>query len=304
MKCLILGADGQVGFELCQQLSDSSYEIITTALEPEQGSRHQALDLSKQEQIFSFLSEVKPDLILNAAAYTAVDKAEEEQALAMAVNAHAVRALAGYAAETNALLVHYSTDYIFDGSGEKPRKESEPAKPVNWYGKTKWIGEQAVRESGCRHLIFRTSWVYGFHGHNFVKTMLRVGSSRKELNVVADQIGSPTSAFQIAEATIQAIAQVLEDLNKQNLAGTYHLTAKGFTSWANFAQEIFRQASRFDSGFGDVTVNDIPSKDYPTPAARPLNSRLDCSKLEGAFSYSRDNWQDQLALVVERIFSS
>mgnify|MGYP003684061301 CR=1 FL=1 len=305
MKILVIGASGQVGFELCRQLADTKHEVTSTVMKPEEGSSHLALDLGKIADVSAMILKVKPDVVINAAAYTAVDKAESEQELAMLVNADAVKAMAVAVKELGSTLIHYSTDYVFDGSGSEPRSEDAQTAPVNFYGKSKLDGEEYIRQSDCQHVIFRTSWVYGFHGHNFVKTMLRVGADRKELSVVSDQVGSPTSAKQIAECSIAAANCLDSDGdNVSKYVGTYHLTGSGFTNWADFAKEIFSLGSGFDEKVRGVTVKPIPSSDYPTPAKRPFNSRLDCSRLEKTFGVELDSWQSQLKGVVQEIYSN
>ena len=303
MKILLIGISGQVGHELNKRLSGSNHEVIRTSVEDTLPDNCMHLDLTRLDTISSLTRKVSPDIIINAAAYTAVDKAEEEQKLASLINAEAVKIMAEAAKDLNAVLVHYSTDYVFDGSGDQPRDEDALTSPVNFYGKSKLDGEEFIRKSGCKHLIFRTSWVYGAHGHNFVKTMLRVGSSKKDLSVVSDQIGSPTSAGQIADATISAVNTVNDNLDRlDEYTGTYHLTGAGFTNWAEFAREIFQVGERLDEKVRGVKVAPIPSCDYPTPAKRPFNSRLDCTRLEKTFGIELDSWQSQLKDVIRDIY--
>ena len=301
MKVLLIGSNGQVGYELNQRLSNSSHELVKTTLEGE--GDNVKLDLTRLADIATLIEKQQPDLIINAAAYTAVDKAETEQELAKIINADAVREMAEATKRINAVLIHYSTDYVFDGSGEQARNEDADTSPVNFYGKSKLDGEEYIRQSGCKHLIFRTSWVYGAHGHNFVKTMLKVGSSRKDLSVVADQIGSPTSAAQIADCTMAALGRFAENQDKlDDYVGTYHLTGAGYTNWADFAKEIFQIGAEFDEKVTGVTVKPIPTSEYPTPAKRPFNSRLDCSRLEKTFGVELDSWQSQLKQVVSDLY--
>ena len=305
MKILLIGATGQVGFELSRRLAKTDHEVVRTALEASPENDVLSLDLTQLPEISKLIAEVKPDLIINAAAYTAVDKAESEQSLAQLINADAVKKMAESAKSIKAVLIHYSTDYVFDGTGEQARDESAATSPVNFYGKSKLDGEEFIRQSGCKHLIFRTSWVYGAHGHNFVKTMLRVASDRKELSVVADQVGSPTSAAQIAACTIAAVEKLgAEKDSLDQYIGTYHLTGSGFTNWAEFAKTIFDFGSEFDSKVEGVKVNPIATSEYPTPAKRPFNSRLDCSRLETIFGVQLDSWENQLKITLKEIYSA
>jgi dTDP-4-dehydrorhamnose reductase len=222
------------------------------------------------------------EAILNAAAYTAVDRAEEEPDLAHAVNARAVGEMAGWAAARGIPLVHISTDYVFDGSGTHPRAPDAPTAPLGVYGDSKRAGEEALRAAGGTHAILRTSWVFSAHGGNFLKTMLRLSETRDRLTIVADQVGGPTPAGAIAQACLTIAAALVTDPGR---SGTYHFSGAPEVSWAGFAREIFAAAGR------DVTVEDIPTTDYPTPAARPLNSRLDCSSLSETFGIDRPDWR-------------
>lgn len=276
MNILLLGASGQVGFELnraCAILGN------ITALERSQ------LDLMHSQAVDKFLQTSKPGLILNAAAWTAVDAAEEKRAEAKRLNADLPAQLAEYAAANNAKLVHYSTDYVYPGNGEARWHETSPTAPLNYYGETKLAGDNAIKASGADHLIFRTSWVYSARGNNFMKTMLRLANTKPELSIVADQIGTPTPARLIAQVTALAV-------HNQLAKGFYHLTTQGETSWYGFAEEIFRLARQ------DIKLNPIPTSDYPTPAKRPLNSRLAVSKLEKALNIQLPDWQSQLALTL------
>jgi dTDP-4-dehydrorhamnose reductase len=230
---------------------------------------------------------------VNAAAWSAVDDAEERQTEAERLNSGLPEQLAAYAEAENIRLVHYSSDYVYPGSGETPWQESSPTGPLSHYGKTKFAGDQAIGQSSADYLIFRTSWVYSARGNNFMKTMLRLAKSKTELNIVADQIGAPTPARLIAEATTLAI--------HGNLAkGLYHLAPRGETSWHGFAQEIFRLAQENGEQLTMVPENayPIPTSDYPTPATRPLNSRMDITKLEDALNIELPDWQSQLALTL------
>lgn len=284
MNILLLGRTGQVGFELHRNLSPLG--IINAPARAE-------LDLMDEESVSVYLANTKPDLIVNAAAWTAVDAAEEQRAAAERLNAGLPAQLAEYAAANNIRLVHYSTDYVYPGSGEVPWQEVSPTGPLSYYGETKLLGDQAIEQSGAGYLIFRTSWVYSARGSNFMKTMLRLAKSKTELNIVADQIGAPTPARLIAQVTTLAVHSQLEQ-------GLYHLAPHGETSWQGFATEIFKQA--IEAG-EELTLNPnnahpIPTSGYPTPAQRPLNSRLDVTKVERALNIQLPDWQSQLALTL------
>lgn len=276
MKILLLGKTGQVGFELQRTLSP-----LGTITAP----GREDLNLSNEQAVDQFLANTKPDLIINAAAWTAVDAAEDQQAEAERLNAGLPAQLADYAVANNARLVHYSSDYVYPGNGETPWQESSPTGPLSHYGKTKLKGDQAIEKSGADHLIFRTSWVYSARGNNFMKTMLRLAQSKTELNIVADQIGAPTPARLIAQVTTLAI-------HSQLAKGLYHLAPRGETSWQGFAKEIFHLASH------NINANPIPTSDYPTPAYRPLNSRMEVTKLEQALNIRLPTWQSQLELTL------
>ena len=294
---LLSGANGQLGWELNHTLSPQ-YEVH--ALE------RSKLDLTNSKQIRQRVSEIKPDIIINAAAYTAVDKAEQEPELAFAVNAEAPAILAEEAARIDASLIHYSTDYVFDGSGTQPWREEDRPAPLNVYGKSKLAGEQAIKASAVPHLIFRTSWVYGAHGHNFVKTILRMASEKEEMSIIDDQIGAPTSSAFLANTTAQVLSQ-LTDNPKKGIAensDTYHLCCSGETSWHGFASEIVRLAEQNDVHLALKTIHRIPSSAYPTPAQRPQNSRLDCSRLNKVFGLQPVTWQTALAQALPHIIAS
>lgn len=284
MRILVTGVRGQVGFELLATL-DPLGEVIP--------ADHATLDLTRPDQIRSVVREVRPDLIVNPAAYTAVDRAESEPELCHAVNAIAPGVLAEEAEQLGAALLHYSTDYVFDGSGSAPWREDDAPAPLNTYGASKLAGEQAVLARCSQALVLRTSWVYGMRGSNFLLTMLRLAQQRDTLQVVADQIGAPTWSRQIAETTAALIAlQVATGDGGSRLRcapGILHLACAGTTSWAGFAREIFRLAGR------TTEVLDIPASAYPTTAQRPANSRLDCSRLEGLLGLPMPTWQAALA---------
>ena len=248
------------------------------------------LDLAQPEQIRRQVQRVLPDLIINAAAHTAVDQAESEPALAFAINATGPGVLAEEALTLGIPLIHYSTDYVFDGSKTEPYNEDDVPNPLGVYGKSKWAGEQAITAVQGQHLILRTSWVYSIHGRNFLLTMQRLLQEKPELRIVADQIGAPTWAGTIAGSTVALIERW--QAGQAGAWGTYHLTAQGDTSWFGFAQAI-GDALR-EQGKPCASLVPIPSTDYPTPAARPLNSRLDCSRLQREWGVSQPDWQSAL----------
>jgi dTDP-4-dehydrorhamnose reductase len=286
VKILLLGKNGQVGWELQRSLAPLG-ELV--ALD-RGGDAGLSGDLADGPGIMATVSQVKPDVIVNAAAYTAVDKAESEPEAAHRINADGPGALARAAAESGALLVHYSTDYVFDGSGDQPWKEGDKTHPLSVYGRTKLDGEQKIRDTGCPHLIFRTSWVYAARGGNFAKTMLRLARERETLSVIDDQIGAPTGADLIADVTAHAIARAR---TTPTLSGTYHLVAAGETSWhayARFVLEKARQAG-IELKTPPKAVAPIPSSAYKVAAQRPLNSRLDTSLLRQSFGLSLPGWQ-------------
>jgi dTDP-4-dehydrorhamnose reductase len=291
MRILITGGAGQLGWELRRTLA-----IFGEVVAPPRD----ILDLASADSIIAAVRGVRPGLIVNAAAYTAVDKAESESDLAMKINGDAPRILAEQAALRNAALIHYSTDYVFDGLKAEPYREDDEAAPINVYGRTKLAGEQGVMAARAAHLIFRTSWVYGSRGRNFLLTMLRLAKERKELKVVDDQVGAPTSARLIAEATAVAIARNFADgtldLDRfRQMGGLYHLTAAGQTTWYGFALAILTGKE------GMAKVSPIPTSGYPTPARRPQNSVLDNSKLEKQYGFSLPDWKVGLQLCLEEL---
>jgi dTDP-4-dehydrorhamnose reductase len=280
MKLLVFGQTGQVARELLRRCP-TAWHI--TALSRD------AADLTDPIACAAQIAASDADVVINAAAYTAVDRAEADEATAFTVNAISPGAMATAAAARGMPFIHISTDYVFDGHGATPWLPDDPTVPQGAYGRTKLAGEDAVRAAGGRHVILRTSWVFSVHGNNFVKTMLRLGAARDSLNVVCDQIGGPTSAADISDAIFAVIGAFQ---NGQSPNGTHHFSGAPDTSWANFARAIFAQA-----GVACV-VNDIPVSDYPTPAARPANSRLDCSSLRSEFGISRPEWRTSLADVL------
>lgn len=291
MNLLLLGRTGQVGGDLWPLLAKFGRVHVP--------DRH-TVDLSRPDSIRECVRALRPQFIFNAAAYTAVDKAESEHDAAAALNTTAPSILAQEAAKLNAWLIHYSTDYVFDGSKPDPYVEDDPVSPLNVYGRTKAAGEDAIRQSGCRHLILRASWVFSDRGSNFLLTMLRLGSEREELRIVDDQVGAPTSSKLIARATVHALERLFEfsDQGANTVSGTYHLTAGGYTSWYGFAEEIF-QRLRGEFPMTIKKIIPISSKDYATPAKRPLNSRLDCSKFGLIFGIKPEEWRDGLLPVLD-----
>ncbi|MGV1776536.1 dTDP-4-dehydrorhamnose reductase [Agrobacterium fabrum] len=286
MRLAVTGKNGQVVSAL-QALASAELEILTLG-RPE-------LDLAQPETVLKTLREVKPDVVVSAAAYTAVDKAESERDIAFAINRDGARAVAQAASELGIPVIHLSTDYVFDGSKPTPYVESDPTGPASIYGRSKLEGEQAVSEATANYAILRTAWVYSEYGNNFVKTMLRLSESRDEINVVADQFGCPTSANDIATAII-TIARKLDADSSVRLRGVFHLSGTGETNWANFAKQIF--AFSAENGGKSIIVNDITTAQYPTPARRPANSRLDCSKLEEVYGIRLPSWQTSTRAVV------
>ncbi len=292
-RILIIGYAGQVGAELQRSFSDAG-EIIC--------HDRDTVDLAVPEQVRAMVRRAVPEIILNAAAYTAVDRAESEPEAAMAVNARAPGILAEEALRSGALLVHYSTDYVFDGSKAGPWIETDTPSPLNVYGASKLAGEEAVQQAGGKYLIFRTSWVYGPHGNNFLLTMLRLGRERESLDIVDDQFGAPTSSIELAGATSAIVSGVLAGRfgSTGNWAGLYHMTCSGSTSWCGFARAIF---ARVDSLLhGKVpAVRPIPSAEYSTPAERPRNSVLSNEKLHSRFGVRLAPWETALDAVLTRL---
>lgn len=288
MKILVAGANGQVATELRLQGESSPHQVITLGRDD--------LDIRFEQQVQNAFAEHQPDIVINAAAYTAVDKAEEETEQAYAINRDGAKNLAA-ACEMQAIpFLHISTDYVFDGSKQQAYSESDAVSPLGVYGESKWAGEQAVRENCPQHIIVRTSWVFSQHGGNFVKTIARVSAERDELRVVNDQLGSPTSAAGIANMLLQLCDRYEQ---QQTLPwGTYHFAGAPFTSWHGFAEQIVDLA--YQKGLIDhsVKVHAIPSSEYPTPAKRPANSQLQCEKLKKALGIEADDWQMQLEQVI------
>jgi dTDP-4-dehydrorhamnose reductase len=286
MKILLLGAGGQVGWELQRSLAVLG-EVVACDLD---SPAEQRADFADPDILAALVDRVAPQAIVNAAAHTAVDRAESEPELAQRINATAPGVLARAAAARGVPLVHYSTDYVFDGSGSAARTEDAPVGPLSVYGRTKLEGEQLVRASGAPHLILRTSWVYAARGGNFARTMLRLAAERDELRVIDDQVGAPTGADLLADVTAQLLPRLLA---QPALGGTYHCAASGETSWHGYARFVIEWARARGHAVkvAPERVLAIPTRDYPTPAARPLNSRLDTSRLRSTFGLALPHWQ-------------
>jgi dTDP-4-dehydrorhamnose reductase len=292
-RFLILGSSGQVGVELQRRMADAG-EIIALGRD--------TVDLARPEQMRGIVRSARPDVILNAAAYTAVDRAESEPDLARSINAVAPGVLAEEALRLGALLVHYSTDYVFDGSKTGSWLETDVTNPLNVYGATKLAGEQAIQQVGGRFLIFRTSWVYGSHGKNFLLTMLRLGRERERLSIVDDQIGAPTTSYELAEATRDIVMSVLsEDVDSMaGWSGVYHMTCSGSVSWCGFARAIFVRAGVLLDG-KKPEVAPISSNEYPTSAKRPMNSVMSNEKLNARFGIRLASWESALDHTMESV---
>jgi dTDP-4-dehydrorhamnose reductase len=292
MKVLLFGRNGQLGWELQRALAPLG-ELVALGSD--------AADFAQPESLAGIVHTQRPDVIVNAAAHTAVDKAESEPDLAAALNAEAPRVLAAAASASGAWLVHYSTDYVFDGSGSAPRAEDAPTAPLSVYGRTKLEGEQHIRASGCKHLIFRTSWVYAARGGNFARTMLKLASERDTLSVIDDQIGAPTGAELLADVTSHALRACMA---QPALGGTYHAVAAGETSWFNYARFVigWARSHGLPVRVADEAIRPVPTSAYPTPARRPLNSRLDTSRLRAAFRLSLPPWQTGVQRMLREAF--
>lgn len=286
-RIAVTGANGQVGRALVALLGSRALPL----------TRAEA-DLSQPDTLAQVLDALQPDAVINAAAYTAVDKAESEPDAAFAINADAPAALARWCAAHDVPFVHYSTDYVFSGEGDAPWTEDAPVQPRNTYGSSKLAGEKAVVADGGKHLIFRSSWVYDAQGQNFLNTMLRLGAERESLSVVADQHGAPCYAPHLAAYTLQALEKAAEMFTFPS--GIYHMANRGETTWHGFATAIFAAARAQGAKLAIKTVEPIPSSAYPTPAKRPHNSRLDCSKLEQVFGLALPDWEQGLAQALEQ----
>ncbi|EKN4075707.1 dTDP-4-dehydrorhamnose reductase [Yersinia enterocolitica] len=293
MKILLIGKNGQVGWELQRSLSTLGELTAVDYFDTELCG-----DLTKPDGIAETIRRVKPDVVVNAAAHTAVDKAESERELAQLLNAESVEVIARETAKLGALLIHYSTDYVFNGGGEHFRLEDEQPAPLNVYGETKLAGEVAITRNNPRHFIFRTSWVYATRGANFAKTMLRLAKEKESLAIINDQHGAPTGAELLADCT--AIAIRTECSNK-SLYGTYHLVASGETTWHDYANYVFSIAQQFDETLVVKEVKAVETSAYPTPAKRPHNSRLANSKFQNAFSVTLPDWKVGVQRVVVEV---
>ncbi|MCU1093546.1 dTDP-4-dehydrorhamnose reductase [Stenotrophomonas maltophilia] len=296
MTVLVLGGNGQVGQELLRALAPLGAVVATTRSgQLPDGSPCETADFGQPGSLPALLDRVQPSVVVNAAAYTAVDRAEQDIEAAFAANAQAPGVIARWCQAQGVPFVHYSTDYVFDGEGSAPYREDEPTAPLGVYGTSKRDGEDAVRAAGGRHLIFRTAWVYAEHGANFLRTMLRLGAERDHLRVVADQIGTPTPAALIADVTALALQ------HPAALSGTWHLTASGQTSWHGFAEAIFAEALATGVLHRAPVVEAIPGAEYPTPARRPAWSVLDNMALQQALGIVLPPWQDGLKQVMAAI---
>lgn len=297
MKLLVFGANGQLGQELLRALAPLGQVFATTRTgQLPDGSACETANFDRPQELTALLDRVQPDAVVNAAAYTAVDRAEQERAQAFRANAESPGVIARWCAFHGVTMVHYSTDYVFDGKGTQPYRVDAATAPLGVYGQSKLAGEQAVRDAGGHHFIFRTAWVYAAHGHNFLRTMLRLGAERDELKVVGDQIGTPTPAALIADITSEVLRN---DDGKRS--GTWHLTADGETSWHGFAEEIFQQAMASGLVAKTPRVTAITTAEYPTPARRPAYSRLSTDTLVQDFGVVLPSWQEGLKRVLAEL---
>lgn len=309
MRILLLGANGQLGSRLADSVVLASLGDVLLATrggDTVHGGASLAADLDKPESLRRLLDHVKPDIVINAAAYTAVDHAEQEEAVATRINGEAVGVLGGWAAEHGCLVVHYSTDYVFDGSQREPYAVDARAAPLNAYGRSKLAGEQALQDSGAAYLIFRTSWVYAAHGRNFLRTMLRLAENQHAIRVVADQYGAPTSTGQIERCTVRCLQQWIaaDAAERMSLQGTYHLAAQGVASWHQFAVNIFEHARHMGIIEQQPSVVAISSSDFPAAARRPTYSLLDTRKLRETFDVTLTPWNDELPDVMRELGSN
>ena len=295
MRLVLLGKNGQVGWELQRSLAPLGGVIALGSDSPEGRG-----DLARPDRVVATLRSLRPDVVVNATAHTAVDLAESEPDRAALLNTEAPRLLAEACAELGALFVHYSTDYVFDGSGSAPWRESDPTAPLNVYGRTKRAGEEAILASGGPVLIFRTSWVYAARGKNFAKTILKAAAQREELRVIADQIGAPTGAELIADASTHALLRTLAD---PGLGGLYHLVADGETSWHAYAEFLCATAREMGHALSVQRILPVPSTEYPTAAERPKNSRLDTAKFRQAFGLHLPAWEEGVRRLLGEILT-
>lgn len=297
MKILLFGKNGQLGWELQRSLAPLGKLIALS-----RNSTEFCGDLTDLDGIAKTVRTVVPDVVVNAAAYTAVDKAENETELAYNINAHAPDVLAKEAKRSNAWLIHYTTDYVFDGSNNRPWVETDPPSPLNVYGQSKFEGEQLITASNCHHLILRTSWVYAAYGNNFIKTMLRLAQERDRLSIIDDQIGAPTGADLLADITAHIIRT---SLHQPALSGLYHLVASGETSWHGYASLVFdfARTKKIPLNIHPENIIPVSSNAFPTPAKRPLNSRLNTYKLQNTFNLNLPCWQTGVTRILEEILS-
>ena len=298
MKILLLGKNGQVGWELQRSLAP-----LGELLALDRNSTSHCGDLSNLEGLADTVRVFRPDVVVNAAAYTAVDKAESDQSTANLINALAPEVLARACAAIGAYLVHFSTDYVFDGAGQKPWLESDATGPLNVYGHSKLAGEKGIAKQGAKHVIFRTSWVYGTEGGNFAKTMLRLAQEREKMAVINDQFGAPTGAALLADITALCLQRVQSEQHEPYLSGIYHLAAAGETTWHAYAKYVLQQAQSLKPSL-KYTVKEVAAvatTEFPTPAARPLNSRLNCSQLENALQLKLPAWQTGVDAMLSKI---
>lgn len=291
MKLLITGAQGQVGKELTQTANEKGFDVVAAG--------RAELDITQAQSVENYIMQCQPDIVINAAAFTAVDNAETEQNLAFAINRDGAKNIANACKKQNIPLLHISTDYVFDGTKSEPYSEDDSVSPLGIYGESKWQGEEAIRKILNNYLILRVAWVFGAQGNNFVKTMLRLGNNRDELNVVADQFGGPSPAKNIAQTLINLVEQYQK--NNTLAWGTYHYCGNSKTTWYDFAGEIFKQA--FELGLLDkeVKVNPITTAEYPTAAKRPGNSMLNCTKLKTTFGIEMPEWKEALKQVLKEL---
>ncbi|KIQ97096.1 dTDP-4-dehydrorhamnose reductase [Lysobacter sp. A03] len=294
MRLLLIGGNGQVGHELRRALAPLGDLVVTTRDgRLSDGAPCETLDLGQPESVAALVERIAPDVVINAAAYTAVDRAEDEPGLAHLVNAESPGRIAEACAHIGATLVHYSTDYVFDGQGHSPYREDDPTAPLGVYGASKLAGEQAIAGSGTQHVILRTAWVYGLHGSNFLRTMLRLAGERDELRVVADQIGSPTPAWLIADVTAALLRRGMDT------SGVFHLVAAGQTSWHGFAEAIMQEAGNAGLLKLEPRVLPITTAEFPTRAARPAYSVLDTARLVEQFRLQLPDWRTALARTLQ-----
>lgn len=297
---VVFGCQGQLGQALKEQIGEAHEHVFLS-----RDSADYCGDVTDTAGITQTLMDLRPEIIINAAAYTAVDKAESEPAVAEAVNAKSVGAIAQIAAKLDSLLVHYSTDYVFDGSGNSRWKETDTCAPLSVYGKTKLAGEAAITTSGAKHFILRTSWVYSSHGNNFLKTMLRLADTKEEIQVVSDQWGAPTHVDYLATTTLDLINLATPGFGSESKSapawGIYHCAPKGETNWFEYARLVINTAKAHGAASSCKKITPITTANYPTPARRPLNSRLDTSKLQAVLRATPPNWEDDVIMTVGRV---